>query len=98
MERGDETAVLALNAFAALLGSIAGDFALANGSYGGLFLAGGIVPTMIPFLQHSDFHQRFCNKGAMTNVLHNVPIYVITTAQPGLIGAAHASGVTTAQN
>jgi glucokinase len=98
MERGDETAVLALNTFAALLGSIAGDFVLANGSYGGVFLAGGIVPTMIPFLQNSDFHQRFCNKGPMSNVLHNVPVYVITTAQPGLIGAAHASGVTTGQN
>ena len=81
------------SADATLLGSIAGDFALANGSYGGLFLAGGIVPTMIPFLQSSAFHQRFCNKGAMANVLLNVPVYVITTAQPGLIGAAHATGV-----
>jgi glucokinase len=97
MERGEETAVLALNTFAALLGSIAGDFALANGSYGGVFLAGGIVPTMIPFLQRSDCHQRFWNKGAMANILRNVPIYVITTPQPGLIGAAHATEVMTAQ-
>ena len=98
MERGDETAVLALNTFAGLLGSIAGDFVLANGSYGGVFLAGGIVPTMIPFLQRSNFHQRFCDKGALDINLRSVPIYVITTAQPGLIGAAHATGAMTTQN
>ena len=92
MDQSDETAVLALNTFAGLLGSIAGDFALANGSYGGVYLAGGIVPTMVPFLQRSDFHQRFCDKGALANNLRTVPIYVITTAQPGLIGAAHATG------
>ena len=98
MDHSDETAVLALNTFADLLGSIAGDFALANGSYGGVYLAGGIVPTMIPFLQRSNFHQRFCDKGALDINLRSVPIYVITTAQPGLIGAAHATGVMTTQN
>ncbi|MBE9540667.1 MAG: glucokinase [Proteobacteria bacterium] len=86
----EETAVLALKTFSALLGSIAGDFSLATGSYGGLFLAGGIVPTMIPFLRASDFHQRFCDKGAMSANLGQIPVYAITTAQPGLIGAAHA--------
>ena len=97
MDQSDETAVLALNTFAGLLGSIAGDFALANGSYGGVYLAGGIVPTMIPFLQRSNFHQRFCDKGALDINLRTVPIYVITTAHPGLIGAAHSTGEITAQ-
>jgi glucokinase len=97
MDQSDETAVLALNTFAGLLGSIAGDFALSNGSYGGVYLAGGIVPTMIPFLKRSSFHQRFCDKGALDINLRTVPIYVITTAHPGLIGAAHSTGVITAQ-
>ena len=91
LTQGDETAVLALNTFCAFFGSVAGDFALANGSYGGVFLAGGIIPTMIPFLTSSDFHRRFCEKGAMTENMASIPVYVITTAQPGLIGAAHAS-------
>ncbi len=91
LAQSDETAVLALNTFCAFFGSLAGDFALANGSYGGVFLAGGIIPTMIPFLTNSDFHKRFCQKGAMIENMARIPVYVITTAQPGLIGAAHAS-------
>lgn len=80
----------ALETFCALLGSICGDFVLATGAYGGLYLAGGIVPRMIPFLQASSFHQRFRDKGAMQEHLQAVPVYAITTPQPGLIGAAHA--------
>lgn len=86
----DDTAVQALKAFCAFLGSVSGDFCLATGAYGGLFLAGGIVPTMIPFLRASDFHQRFRDKGVMADSLSKIPVYAITTAQPGLIGAAHA--------
>ena len=80
----------ALATFCALLGSVCGDFVLANGAYAGLYLAGGIVPRMIPFIRDSQFEQRFQRKGAMHDHLARVPLYVITTPQPGLIGAAHA--------
>jgi glucokinase len=89
-EGEEELASLALQTFCALLGSACGDFLLANGAYGGLFLAGGIVPRMIPFLRDSDFHARLLQKGAMGEHLAQVPVYAITTAQPGLLGAAHA--------
>ncbi|MEH6590360.1 MAG: glucokinase [Halioglobus sp.] len=80
----------ALAMFCGLLGSVAGDFVLANGSYGGLYLAGGIVPGFIDYLATSDFHARFCEKGTMKKHMESVPVYVITAPQPGLIGAAHA--------
>ena len=80
----------ALKTFCALLGSACGDFVLANGAYGGMYVAGGIVPRMIPFLKASSFRQRFCDKGAMAHLLDKVPLHVITAGQPGLIGAAHA--------
>jgi glucokinase len=80
----------ALETFCALLGSVCGDFILANGAYGGLYLAGGIVPRLGDFLDSSEFHHRLTGKGAMENVLLGVPVYVITAPQPGLIGAAHA--------
>ena len=88
--RQDDLCVLALQTFYGLLGSVCGDFALANGSYGGLYLAGGIVPQMLEFLRSSSFMHRFRDKGAMGSHLEAVPLYVITAAQPGLIGAAHA--------
>lgn len=89
--RGDDKhCIQALELFCGMLGSICGDFVLANGAYRGLYLAGGIIPAIIPFLAESSFHDRFCDKGAMKDYLNTVPVYVITDAQPGLIGAAHA--------
>ena len=81
---------LTLNTFCALLGSICGDFVLANGAYGGLYLAGGVIPGMIEFLQHSPFARRFQEKGKMREHLERVPLHVITCATTGLLGAAHA--------
>ncbi len=91
LEGSDSTAVAALELFSALLGSVAGDFVLANGAYGGLYLAGGILPRMLDFLENSAFLPRFYNKGAMTESLRKVPIFAITTSEPALLGAAHAT-------
>lgn len=80
----------ALQVFCALLGSACGDFALANGCYGGLYLAGGIAPRMVSFLRSSDFLHRLHNKGAMKAHLQGMPVNVIIAENPGLIGAAYA--------
>ena len=90
MSGEDRACVQALATFCGLLGSICGDFVLATGAYGGIYLAGGIVPRILPFLRDSDFLQRFSAKGVMGPHLRSVEIQAITTAQPGLIGAAHA--------
>lgn len=86
----DPLCVEALSGFCELLGSVCGDFILANGAYDGLYLAGGILPRMIPFLTASNFHRRLCAKGAMREHLQRLPVYAITSPQPGLTGAAHA--------
>ncbi len=86
----DELCGLALGTFCALLGSACGDFVLSTGAYGGLYIAGGIVPQMVPFLRESDFLARFQNKGTMAEHLTRVPVHIITAEHPGLLGAAHA--------
>ena len=89
--KGTDTLCLAsLETFCALLGSVCGDFVLANGAFGGLYLAGGIVPRMVDFLEGSAFHRRLTAKGAMAATLEDVPVHVVTAPQPGLIGAAYA--------
>jgi len=80
----------ALHTFCALLGSVCGDFVLANGAYGGLYLAGGIVPHILEFLRTSTFIPRFRAKGEMSGHLARVPLHVITGTSTGLLGAAHA--------
>ena len=80
----------ALELFCGLLGSACGDFVLANGAYGGLFLAGGILPTMTDFLRKSTFSRRFAAKGKMKKHLSDVPLYLVCGDSIGLVGAAHA--------
>jgi glucokinase len=90
LEGTDPQCVVALEVFCALLGSACGDFVLANGCYGGLYIAGGIAPRIVSFLQNSDFLVRLQNKGAMGAHLRTMPVNIITAENPGLIGAAHA--------
>jgi glucokinase len=77
-----------LGIFCALLGSAAGNFAVSSGAYGGVYLAGGIVPQIIPILERSDFLARFVTKGAMESRLRRVAVMVILEQNPGLVGAA----------
>jgi glucokinase len=78
----------ALNQFCNTLGSFAGNLALTLGCFGGVYIAGGIVPRFVSFIQNSDFRQRFDAKGRLSSFINNIPTYVITEAQPGLIGAS----------
>ena len=78
----------ALDTFCGLLGSAAGNFAVSSGCYGGCYLAGGILPRFVDYLQQSSFRQRFTNKGAMRATLEQVAIAVIVEPNPGLLGAA----------
>lgn len=91
LENEDVHCTQALDTFCALLGSACGDFVLSNGAYGGLFIAGGIVPRFTDYLGDSDFLSRIRAKGAMEQQLTAMPVHVITTPYPGLIGAAYAS-------
>ncbi len=90
IEEGDAIAIETLNLFCAFLGSACGDFVVSSGTYGGLFIAGGIIPRMIEFLRQSPFLQRLQTKGAMSEQLTTLPVHVITANHPGLIGAANA--------
>ena len=45
--------------FAAILGSTAGDFALTYGARGGVYIAGGICPSILSFLEQGEFRRRF---------------------------------------
>lgn len=78
----------ALLQFCNTLGSFAGNLALTLGCFGGVYIAGGIVPRFIDFMKNSGFRQRFDAKGRLSSFINNIPTYVITEAQPGLIGAS----------
>jgi glucokinase len=76
----------AVEMFCALLGAVAGDFALAFGAQGGVFIAGGIADHLREFLPHSQFRVRFNAKGRMTSYLQAIPVYLILHDDPAFLG------------
>ena len=77
-----------LTQFCNILGSFAGNLALTLNCQGGVYIAGGIVPRFIDFLNNSQFRARFEAKGRLSHIAKQSPTYVITEQQPGLLGAA----------
>ena len=90
-EAGDATAQQALEHFALALGSIAGDVALSYGAKGGVFIAGGIAPTLLPILETGGFRRRFEDKGRFQDYLAETPSAVIIHPFAALLGAARAA-------
>ena len=84
----DPIAVEAVEIFCALLGTVAGNLALTAGARGGIFIAGGIVPKMGEFFDHSQFRPRFVAKGRMRTFLEPIATYVITEEFPAFLGLA----------
>ena len=74
--------------FCAMLGTVAGDLALALGAQGGVFIAGGIVPRLGARFVESGFRARFEAKGRLSSYLAAIPAYVVTHPLPAFLGCA----------
>ena len=85
----DPLATAAVERFCRVLGSVAGDLALAHGA-GGVVIAGGIGRRLRDFLPSSGFGARFVAKGRFSEAMVLLPVKIITLAEPGLVGAAAA--------
>ena len=77
-----------LHLFCAMLGSFCGSLALTAAAFGGVYIGGGIVPRFIDFLKHSEFRNRFEEKGRYRSYNEKIPTFIITAEHPGLLGAA----------
>jgi glucokinase len=72
--------------FYRFLASVAADLALTTGAYGGVYIAGGIVPDNIEQIKASTFRERFEEKNRYRAYMQAIPTYVITDPTPGLTG------------
>jgi glucokinase len=77
-----------LDVFASMLGTVASDLAIMLNARGGLYIAGGVVPRLMPWFTSSGFRSRFEQKGRFTDFLAAVPTYVIMQPLPALTGLA----------
>jgi len=88
MAGGDFLCEQTMDLFITVYGAEAGNFALKILPYGGLYIAGGIAPKILPLLQQGAFMKAFSNKGRMRPLLEKIPVHVILNPRVGLIGAA----------
>lgn len=86
----DEAALATtLERFCGLLGSVAGDFALAHGA-AAVVIGGGLGLRLAEHLPKSSFAARFRDKGRFAALTGSLPVKLIRHPQPGLLGAAAA--------
>jgi glucokinase len=88
IERGDAKCTAALDLFAECLAGVAGDHALAVLARGGVYLTGGIVAKITPWLQTDRFRAAFCAKGPLSAMLMRIPVHAVKSERVAVIGAA----------
>jgi glucokinase len=83
--------VQTLDIFVAIFGAEAGNLGLKLKATGGVFLAGGIAPKILPKLQTSTFLEAFLGKGRLRRLMEIMPVSVITNDKLALLGAARCA-------
>ncbi|SFW52399.1 glucokinase [Luteibacter sp. UNCMF366Tsu5.1] len=78
----------AVETFAGIFGSVAGDLVLTLGAWDGVYLTGGMIPVLLPWIQQGNFRERFEAKGRFRDTMENVPTQAIMNPEPGLVGGA----------
>jgi glucokinase len=105
LARGDRAAVIsrfglasrdrlcrkALRLFVSIYGSEAGNLALQYRATGGVYLAGGIAPKILPALQDPLFLESFSSKPPLEELLARTPVRVVLDPRLPLFGAAAAA-------
>jgi glucokinase len=88
----DPLCTLAVNVFASALGAYVGNLAMTVLATGGVFIAGGIAPRILELLKAGPLREAFETKGRFKPLLSKMPLYVITSREVGLLGAAALAG------
>jgi glucokinase len=87
---GDADAEKTLDHFMTFLMRLAGDMAMALQARGGVYLGGGIAPSIVEKLKAPKYRAVFEDKGRISGVVKPIPVFVITDAFPAFKGCAAA--------
>lgn len=89
LNKSDPLCEKAIQMFIEAYSAEVGNFALKLLPYGGLYIAGGIAPKILPLMKEGKFLTTLTDKGRMKNLIEKIPIYIVKNPHVGLIGAAH---------
>ena len=90
LKGGDAAAEKTLDHFMTFLARLAGDAAMALQARGGVYLAGGIAPSIAERLKNPKYRAIFEDKGRIADVMKPIPWFVITDPLPAFKGCAAA--------
>ncbi|MBU1567150.1 MAG: glucokinase [Proteobacteria bacterium] len=76
-----------IDLFLSILGSEAGNLALKLYARGGVYLGGGILPRLAGRVTFDGFLKSFHAKGLMSDLMKDIPVYLILRKDAALIGA-----------
>lgn len=85
---GDQLAKETISVFLRILARVAGNLALIFQASGGVYIAGGIVPRLLSFLDEGQFRSEFENKPPLQDFLIQTSTFVIIEPLPALHGLA----------
>ncbi|SLN64754.1 Glucokinase [Aquimixticola soesokkakensis] len=85
---GDPLAVITLETFAQVLGAVAGDLALTQLPYGGVYLIGGVARAITPWLQGDNFAKPFQDKGRFSTFMRDFGVKIVEDDFAALVGCA----------
>ncbi len=73
------------------LGVVAGNMALMLSAFGGTYITGGIVrqPGVLDLFKESHFRERFESKGRRTDLMKQMPTFVVTSHNRAFVGLRH---------
>lgn len=77
-----------LDTFISILAAEAANLSLKVLGTGGVYLAGGIPPRILPALTNGRFMRAFTHKGRMSDLTARMPVHVVLNPRVGLLGAA----------
>jgi glucokinase len=84
--------VQALEIFVSTLGAEAGNMALRFMATGGIYVAGGLPPRILPFFNQPAFMDAFRRKGRLSEMVAQIPVQVVLNQAAPLLGAAYYAG------
>lgn len=90
LANANPSAVKALDHFMTFLVRLAGDAAMSLQARGGIYLAGGIAPSLVEKLKAPKFRAVFEDKGRIAGLMKSIPLYVIIDKFPAFKGCAAA--------
>jgi glucokinase len=88
LQSGDPLCARALDMFVSCYGAVAGDQALAVMARGGVYVAGGIAPKILPRLLAGGFLAAFNARGLPSDAVRKIPVSIVTNERLGVLGAA----------